>query len=383
MTPRIVDLTDGQLRLRADAKWSRAPEGCLAASVAEMDFALAEPVAAAVHEAVDRGSVGYPPPDASSGVPEALAGFAERRWGWTVDPSRVVLVPDTMGGVELVLRTLCDRAPVVVPTPAYPPFLDVVPQTGRELVTVALDPDAPVARLDLDAIDAALAAGARTVLLCQPHNPWGRVFGRDELVGLRDVVTRHGARVISDEVHAPLVLPGAAHLPYACVPGTAEHTVTVLSAAKGWNIPGLKSAQVVAGPGDTARLRALPLVANHGSTALGQVAARAAYTEGEPWLDALVGRLDANRALFTTLVGEHLPRVRMRALEATYLAWLDARAYGLARPAQAAVEAGRVHPSDGAHFGPGGAGHVRVNLATAPARLRRIVEGLALAWERD
>ena len=147
----------------------------LPAWVAEMDFALAGALAAALHDAVDRGAVGYSPADARTGVAQALAAFTAERWAWAIEPAHVVLVPDVMAGIELVLRTLCEDAPVVVPTPAYPPFLDVVPLTGRALVPVPLDPDGPAA-LDLDRIDAALTAGARTVLLCQPHNPWGRVF---------------------------------------------------------------------------------------------------------------------------------------------------------------------------------------------------------------
>ena len=264
----LRDLSDQELRDRAGAKWTAAGPDVLPAWVAEMDFALAEPVAAALHDAVDRGAVGYSPADARTGVAQALAAFTAERWAWTLEPAHVVLVPDVMAGIELVLRTLCEDAAVVVPTPAYPPFLDVVPLTGRALVPVPLDPDGPAA-LDLHRIDAALAAGARTVLLCQPHNPWGRVFDREELEGLRDVVLRHGARVVSDEVHAPLVLAGAAHLPYGTLEGTAAHTTTVLSAAKAWNVPGLRCAQVVTGTLDDAHaLRAFrtpPTTAPHRS----------------------------------------------------------------------------------------------------------------------
>ena len=120
----------------------------------------------------------------------------------------------------------------MVPTPAYPPFLEGIPLTGRELVPVPLDPDAERATLDLDRIAAALADGARTVLLCNPHNPWGRSWSADELAGLRDVVVRHGARVVSDEIHAPLVLPGGHHTPYAALEGTADHVTTCCRPAR-------------------------------------------------------------------------------------------------------------------------------------------------------
>ena len=376
----LRDLSDRELRERAGAKWTAAGPDVLPAWVAEMDFALAEPITAALHDAVDRGAVGYSPSDARTGVPEALATFATDRWSWSLDPGHVVLVPDVMSGIELVLRALCEDAPVVVPTPAYPPFLDVVPLTGRTLVPLPLSPDGP-AVLDLDRLDAALAAGARTVLLCQPHNPWGRVFTRGELEALRDVVARHGARVISDEVHAPLVLKGATHVPYATLDGTAAHTSTILSAAKAWNLPGLRCAQVVTGtPADTGILRALPLVAVHGPSPLGVVGALAAYREGTPWLEELRRRLDGNRTLFAELVAGLLPQVRQRRLEATYLAWLDVRGLGLQDPAGLALRDGRVLVNDGTRFGPGGAGHVRVNLATSPDRLDRIVRRLASAW---
>ena len=295
----LRDLSDRELRERAGAKWTAAGPDVLPAWVAEMDFALAEPITAALHDAVDRGAVGYSPSDARTGVAEALATFAADRWSWALDPAHVVLVPDVMSGIELVLRTLCEDAPVVVPTPAYPPFLDVVPLTGRTLVPLPLSPDGP-AVLDLDRLDAALAAGARTVLLCQPHNPWGRVFTRGELEGLRDVVVRHGARVISDEVHAPLVLKGAD--PRALRhPG--RHRGAHLDGPVGGQ--GLEPARAAVRPGRHGhaggrrhRSARLPLVAVHGPSPLGVVGALAAYREGTPWLEELRRRLDGNRTLF-------------------------------------------------------------------------------------
>lgn len=381
--PTIVDLTDEQLRGRGGLKWSYPPDDVLPAWVAETDVAPAPVVTIALADAVARGDFGYPPLDAGSGLPQALASYAARQWDWELDPGRVVLTADVMHGIHLALTTLCEPAPVVVPTPTYPPFLDVVPLAGRELVPVPLDPGDPVARLDLDRIETALAAGARTVLLCNPHNPWGRTFGRDELASLLDVVQRHGARVVSDEIHAGLVLPGARHVPFATLPGAAELTTTVVSATKAWNLPALKCAQVVTGSAaDLTALRALPLVANHGTSALGIVASLAAYQDGQPWLDAWVSRLDANRRLFAALVADRLPLARLRPLEATYLAWLDVRSYGHDDPAAVALQRGRVMVNDGRTFGPGGEGHLRVNLATSAARIERIVDALALALAR-
>jgi cystathionine beta-lyase len=375
------DLTDDELRAAGSVKWTWAPPDVLPAWVAEMDVRPCPAVTDALADAVRRGGFGYPAPDARYGLAEATAAFLHRRFGHPVDPALVFSCGDVMAGVRLVLETLCEPGPVVVPVPAYPPFLDIVPVTGRQLVTVPMATAAGRRVLDVEAIGHALAAGARTVLLSAPHNPVGRAFTVDELEALRDVVTRHGARVISDEIHAPLVLPGATHVPYAAVEGTAGHVTTVVASSKAWNTPGLKCAQVIAGtPADRARLAAVPHVANHGTSPLGVVATVAAYTAGEAWLDALLEHLDAARALFGELLAEHLPQVCWTPMEATFLAWVEARGTGRSDPAETALQRGRVMVNRGATFGPGYDGFVRVNLATSAERLRRIVDRLATAW---
>jgi cysteine-S-conjugate beta-lyase len=376
------DLTDDELRAGGSVKWNYADPDVLPAWVAEMDVRPCPAVADALHDAIDRGVTGYPPMDDRTGLPEATADFLSGRFGWQVDPASVVSTGDVMAGVGLVLGYLCDPGPVVVPVPSYPPFLSVVPVSGRELVPVpCLADDAGRPVLDLDAIGAALAAGARTVVLAQPHNPLGRAFTVEELTGLRDVVLRHGARVVSDEIHAPLVLPGARHVPYASVEGTADHVTTVTAASKAWNIPGLKCAQLVAGnAADLARLRAVPLIANHGVSPLGVAATIAAYRDAPVWLDGLIAHLDRMRALFGELLADRLPAVRWVPMEATYLAWVDARGTGLADPSKAALEHGRVLVNQGSTFGDGYDGWVRVNLATSAERLTRVVDRLATAW---
>ena len=358
--PGFDDVTEADLRARADANWAAAPEGVLPAWMAEMDYAACPAVARAVNDVVR----------------------ADRRYGWQFDPGLVTRVADVMDGVMLAISALCEPGPVVVPTPAYPPFLEAVPAVGRELVSVPLDPDADRATLDLDRIDLALREGARTVLLCNPHNPWGRAWSREELVGLCDVVSRHGARVVSDEIHAPLVLPGAVHTPYASLDGTADHVTTLLSASKAFNLPGLKCAQIVAGStADATVLSRLPLVRNHGTSPVGLEANVVAYLEGEAWLDTALAHLAGNRDLFAEQLGERLPLARHRRLEATYLAWVDLRAYGFERPATVALERGQVMVRDGGDFGPGGQGHIRLNLATSRDRVVELVRRLGAAFD--
>jgi cysteine-S-conjugate beta-lyase len=378
------DLTDDELRRAGSVKWNYADPDVLPAWVAEMDVRPCPAIRAALHDAVGRGVYGYPPMDDRTGVPEATAKFLADRFGWQVDPAAVVSTGDVMAGVGLVLDHLCEPAPVIVPVPSYPPFLSVVPVTDHELVPVPSLADSaaggrPV--LDLDAIEVQLRAGARTVLLAAPHNPWGRAFSAAELAGLRDVVVRHGARVISDEIHAPLVLTGATHVPYASLDGTADHVTTITAASKAWNIPGLKCAQIVAGnDADLATLRAVPHISNHGVSPLGAIATVAAYRDGLGWLEGLLVHLDGVRTLFGELLEQRLPMASWVPMEATYLAWVDARGTGLTDPAGAALAKGRVLVNQGSAFGPGYDGFVRVNLATSAERLTRVLDALALAW---
>jgi cysteine-S-conjugate beta-lyase len=371
------DVEDVELRRAGSAKWTYCAEEELPAWVAEMDVRPCPAIQDAIREAVERGTFGYPPLDTRpAGLPQALAAFARDRYGWTVDEGLIVPCGDVMSGVRFAVETLCEAAPIVVPVPSYRPLLDVVALTGRTLVTVpALDADR---RLHVAAIDAAFAAGARTLLLCSPHNPLGRVWTRPELEALRDVVLRHGARVISDEIHAPLVLPGARHVPYALLDGTAGHVTTVTSASKAWNIPGLKCAQIVTGTAaDRAALAAAPHVANHGLGSLGIAATIAAYTTGRPWLDAVVEGLTRRREEVAALLAERLPQVRWTPPEGTYLAWLEVPIAG--DPAVRARGAG-VLVSRGPEFGPGFERFTRVVFATSTERLRRIVDRLANAW---
>jgi cysteine-S-conjugate beta-lyase len=377
----VVDLTEEEARRSLVLKWGTVPAGVIPAWVAEMDYALDPVVRDAVLAAVRDGITGYPVHGHTPELGEAYAGFAARHYRSEVSPGWVYPVVDVTTGVRVAIEVLCEDAPVVFLVPGYSPQLDVAALTGRERVDVVVEPDAPRAEVDLDRLDALFGAGARTLLLTQPHNPWGRVFDRTELEGIRDVVVRHGARVVSDEIHAPLVLPGARHTSYLDLEGTHDHAVAVVAASKAFNTAGLRCAQLVVPAADARRvLTVMPMARNDSWSPLGVVAAVAAYTEGDPWLASLVERLDELRTLLGALLAEHLPEVRMRPLEATYLAWLDARAYGHDDPAAVALERGRVKVGPGHDYAPGLTGHVRLNLATSPERLTEIVRRLASAW---
>ena len=375
----VVDLTDEEARRALPLKWG-VPDDVIPAWVAEMDYAVDPVVLGAVQEALADGITGYPVLR-DEALATSYAAWAGRHFGWAPEPEAVQPVVDVTAGVRLAIDVLSGPGGVVFPTPGYNAQHGLAQVTGRTEHLLAVPTSAERCEIDLDALDRLLAQGAQTLLLTQPHNPWGRVFTRAELEGIRDVVVAHGARVVSDEIHAPLVLPGAEHVSYLSIEGTHDHAVAVVAASKAFNTAGLRCAQlVVPSEADREHLAAEPMSRNDSWSPLGVVAARAAYEHGDPWLASLVERLDQQRTLLGELLAAHLPEVRMRPLEATYLAWLDASAYGHDDAAAVALERGRVMVSPGASYAPGTTGQVRLNIATSPDRLTEIVERLAKAW---
>lgn len=377
----IRDLTDGEARAASPLKWGMTEPGVIPAWVAEMDYAVAEPVLTALRDAIERGELGYPRFDLGGGeLGEAYAAFAARHFAHEVDPRQVIPTVDVTAGVRLVLDVLSpDRSPMVLPLPAYSPQLGLAEVTGRQQWDLPVTPDGDEYVLDLDHLDRLFADGARTLLLTNPHNPCGHVHTRAELEGIRDLALEHGARVISDEIHAPLVLPGSTHIPYLTLEGTADSGVVVVAASKAFNTAGLRCAQVVTADRATRdRLVSGPIARNDSWSPLGVVAAIAAYRDGDEWLAALVRRLTEIRTLLGDLLAEHLPEARMRPLEATYLAWLDLRAYGHDDPAAVSLRGG-VRAAAGHDYQPGLPGHMRLNVATSPERLTEIVRRLGAA----
>lgn len=389
LPPEALDLDAidlAELHRRHSAKWQNFPADVLPAFVAEMDYPLAAPIRRALHAAIEAGDLGYPAELADRRLPEAFARWTEQTYGWAVPAEDVLVLPDVMRAIELALAVGTKPGDgVVVNTPIYPPFLAVVHQSGRELVDSRLVPtSAGRYELDLDDLAARFAAGARAYLLCNPHNPSGRVLAADQLSHILALAAEYDVLVVADEIHSPLVLPGAQHTVAAMRPEAARvRLLTATSAGKAWNIPGLRCALAVpAEPGLRDALRALPWQATRGASILGLVAGVAAYAEGQPWLAAVRTQLDRNRWLLADLLRERLPAVGYAVPEATYLGWLDCRPLGLADPAATFLAGGRVAVSDGATFGPAGAGFVRVNFATSAAILTEIVDRMAAADPR-
>jgi cysteine-S-conjugate beta-lyase len=373
------------LRERRSAKWRSFDADVLPLPVAEHDFPLAPPVAEALRTAVERSDTGYAM--AVPAVGEALAGFAAQRWGWELDPLRVAPVADVgVGAVELLRVLTRPGERVVISPPVYAPFFRWIPEAGATAVEVPLARTEGGWRLDLAALERAFA-GQRPAayLLCSPHNPVGRVHSPDELAALVELARRYDVVLVSDEIHAPLVMPGATFTPLLTVPGAAEVTIALLSASKAFNLAGLKCAAVVsASPRMAEVVAGMPDDLRWRVGHFGVLATVAGLHDGGEWLDRLLLTLDRRRAQLGRLLAERLPGVRWTPPEATYLAWLDCTALGAGDAARdACLERGRVAFEPGTMFGGPGDGHVRLNFGTSAEILDEAVTRMAAALRQD
>jgi cystathionine beta-lyase len=368
VTFRTVELE--VLRERRSEKWRRFPSDVLPSHIAEMDFAVAPAIEEALVAAVRAGDLGYVHAK-SSGLYEAFAAFARRRWKWEVDPEAIVAVPDVMVGVAELLRLLTpEGSGVVINPPVYPPFFSVIAETGRRVVEVPL----VEGRLPLDGIREALRAGARAVLLCNPHNPTGHVVGADDVRALGEITAEHEALFLSDEIHAPLTMPGVSHVPTATV---AEDAIVLTSASKAWNLAGLKCGLAI---GRRDVLARLPVDIHDRVGHFGAIASTAGFTHGERWLDELRAYLAETRRLLPELLAEHAPGVRVAPAQATFLAWLDFRDTDLGDdPAAAVLERGRLSLLRGTDFGSVGKGFARLNIGTSQAIVEEAITRIGRA----
>jgi cystathionine beta-lyase len=379
----VIDRTTvTMLRARGSFKWTAPGPDGLGAAVAEMDFGAAPPILDALAGLSADANFGYLPPYLADELAEACADFMARRYGWQTDPADIHPIPDVIKGLELAITHFSrPGSPVILPTPAYMPFLIVPRFLGREIIQVPmLDDGTGFFTFDPAAIDAAFRAGGQLLIFCNPYNPLGRVFSPAEMTQLTDIVDRRGGRVFADEIHAPLVYPGQQHIPYAATSQTAAgHTLTATSASKAWNLPGLKCAQVIlTNEPDRQRWADLGVFASHGASNPGVVANIAAFRHGEPWLDEVLGYLDDSRRLLADLLHRHLPGVRYRPPDGTYLAWLDCTALDLPEsPGELITDRARITVVDGPAFGAGGAGAFRFNFATPQPVLAQMVQQIA------
>jgi len=379
------DISADVLRARGSMKWTRFPD-TLPGFVAEMDFPLAPPIAQALHAAVDAPLLGYLPEPTKNEMKQATADFVSAQYGWDAPADNVFPTADVLSAYEVTLRAFVpEGSPVIVPTPAYMPFISLTEMLGHPVIQVPMVMVDGRPTMDLERISAELSGGAGLVVLCNPHNPLGVVYSKAELLALASVVDAAGALVFSDEIHAPLTLFGHQHIPYASLNDTtASHTVTSTSASKAWNLPGLKAAQLIVSNNEHLEaLKKIEFTVTHGASTLGVIASTAAYRDGGEWLAQAREYLEGSAREFAQLVEHTLPRCGFRQLEGTYIAWLDASALDIGdhpSPAHYFAKTAGVSVTDGALCGEAGEGHIRLILATPRPILREIVSRLAEHW---
>lgn len=370
-------------------KWNAYGPEALPMWVADMDFAAPEPVIRALRQRVDHGIFGYPMGlmNSPKELPELRAAIVDRLaslYRWQIEPEDIVFIPGVVVAFNLACHALAapDQG-VLVQTPVYTPILTAAQETGRLHQEMELTRQANGSyTVDWDQFEASITPQTRLFILCNPHNPVGKVFQTDELERLAEICLRHEVFICSDEIHCDLVYSGYRHTPIASLaPEIAQRTITLMAPSKTFNIAGLQCSFAII---PNRELRKRYLESRKGLVpwvnGLGLLAAQVAYQEGQEWLDQLLQYLEGNRNYLYEYVQQHLPEIKMGLPQATYLAWLDCRASSLSDdPYQICLSRGRVALNDGAKFGRGGEGFVRLNFGCPRGLLQEGLERLSQA----
>lgn len=374
------DLDIDDLRRRHGKKWHTFDSEILPAWVADMDFPVAPAIRHRLRQVLETSDLGYPHDDHPRRLIELLVERARERFQWRIDPGRVEVIADVVQGLQMCLEMYSRPGQgAAILTPIYPPFLNATRAMGRRTDCCMLTPGPDGYGIDMDRLEAAVEPDTRVLLLCNPHNPTGRVLTRNELNGLAELALRRNLTVVADEIHADLVLDGRRHIPFASLgPEVESRTVTLTSATKAFNIAGLRCAMMVFGSEALhTPYRAGPRFSRGAASSLGMHAAEAAWSECDEWLAQLLRHLEGNRARIGAFLAGNLPGVRYLPPEATYLAWLDCRALEPGDALwQTILDRGKLALSDGREFGAGGEECVRLNFATSTAILDDALERL-------
>jgi cystathionine beta-lyase len=368
-----------ELKKRSSSKWRRFAPDVLPMHVAEMDYEIAENIKQLLIEKVANSDLGYtgPMPEVSEGFVK----FADRLWGWQVDAKQVRLSTDVGVSAVEIFRALGTKGDkVVINSPVYHSFYDWVAEVEMVIRDVPLLPSESTWELDLAGLEEAFKTGAKFYLICNPHNPLGKIFTQSELIAIADLARKYQVTVISDEIHAPLSFESKNFVPYLRVSDSARETgVCITAASKSFNLAGLKASVIVT---DSAtmneKLSKLPAALHWRSGLLGAFAMGEAFSNGQAWLDAAIAANLASRSLLVGLLAEHLPQVKTWIPEAGYLAWLDVSALSLGdNPAATLLNEQRVAFVPGTDHGSEYVNFVRINFACHPESLERAVKALA------
>lgn len=377
-----------ELQTHKSEKWRAFPKDVLPLPVAEMDFPVAEPIRRALVEMVNASDLGYL--GAIPEMGEAFQGFASRRFGWTPDPAQIRIAADVGVGIVETLRVITNYGDkIMINSPVYPNFFTWANETHLEIVDVPLSREeseinGSLWHLDWIGIEAAYKSGIKVHLICNPHNPLGRVYTKEELLRLVALAKANNVIIISDEIHSPLTFGEQAFTPFLSLGAQAQEVgITVTAASKGWNIAGLKCAIIVTeNAAMHERLNAIAPATHYRASLLGAFATVTAFKEGEPWLDQLMVQLDSNRKLVAELVAKKLPKAKMHLPHCSYLAWIDFGGYNIGNdPSGYLVEQAKVAFVPGVRFGENFSSYIRLNFATSPEIIEEAINRVARALQ--
>lgn len=363
-------------------KWALYGDDVLPLWVADMDFTSPPEVISLLQERVAHGVFGYA--CESKELKEIITGRMEALYRWRITPDDVILLPGVVAGFNLVCQAVVEPGEsILMQPPVYPPFFKAPKYAEARGVYNPIDKDEHgTYRVDLNAFDEVLEEDTRLFLLCNPHNPIGRVFSREELLGMAEICLRRGMVICSDEIHSDLVFSGYQHSPIASLdPEFAANTVTLIAPSKTYNIAGLEcSALIVQNPELKNRIQRARRGLLGGINLLGAAAGVAAYRYGDAWLREVLHMLEGNRDYLMKFLAEKIPQIKMIKPEATYLAWLDCRELNLpVSPAKYFLEHAKVGLNEGEDFGVQGKGFVRLNFGCSRETLTEALERMLRA----
>ena len=377
----LFDISDEEMRSRKSLKWSNVEPDVLPAWVAEMDVQLAPAITNALQQALSRHDAGYPGSD--DALSQAFAGFAQDRWDWPIDSEHISVHIDAASIAAKLMREYAGPdGEVMIMPPVYNRFYDWMTVGGVQPYEVPLTECSRGGFFDLEGIEAGLKSGIRVILLCNPHNPLGRVFTKEELSEVAALAQQYDAVVLSDEIHAPLVHPGVEYTPWLTVSQAAQNTgIALHTATKAWNFAGLKCGIAVrssSGPWPE-HFDAKTALTDAGFW--GILATEAAFSRSREWLDTVREHFHDQTTHLTNLLKEHLPGVAFHPPKASFLAWLDFTNTDLTEePADYFLREARVALNPGINFGAVGQGCARLNMGTSAERLERIVTAMGQVW---
>jgi cystathionine beta-lyase len=367
-----------QLRTRHSSKWRRYGHDVLPMHVAEMDFEVAPGIRKTLAKMITESDLGYLGPIPEVG--ESFAKYSAKKWGWHVEPHQVKLATDVgVAAVEIFRSLVKPGDKIMVNSPVYTNFWTWIPEVHAEALDVPLD-RARGWRLDVDAIDKAFASGVKVLLLCNPQNPVGTVHTREELTAIASSARKHGAIVVSDEIHAPLTYSDTEFVPFlACGEDAEKVGICITSSSKSWITAGLKAAIVVTASDEMLHLVAkLPEAMHWRASLLGAFAMAESFDRSAGWVDEVVVALDENRHHLLAELAAKLPQVKTHLPQSTYLAWLDVSELGLGdTPAVKILEKARVALDPGTNFGPQFSQFVRFNFATSKENITAAIDRIS------